>query len=115
MKTRYPIFLRHAGSCSRVLSRLVRVCKERGFTPVLVEMPVNTAVVGHRFDKPLDRLRKACRTAARRYDIRFVRSLARAGLASRDFADLWHLVEPGRSVCQRLLSAQSAALLAGPR
>ena len=111
MKTRYPVFRRNADSCARVLSRLVGVCRERGFTPVLLEMPLNTAVIGHRFDRPVTRYRRACRAVAERWDVPFVRVLARAGLASGGFADLWHLVEPGRSVCQGLISAQSVPLL----
>ena len=34
-----------------------------------------------------------------------------AKLPNRDFYDLWHLVEPGRTVWQGLLSAKTAALL----
>jgi hypothetical protein len=111
MKTRYPVFRRNADSCARVLSRLVAVCKERGFTPVLLEMPLNMVVIGHRFDRAVTRYRRACRAVAARWDIPFVRVLARAGLPSSGFADLWHLVDPGRSVCQRLISARSVPLL----
>ena len=32
-------------------------------------------------------------------------------LPDRAFYDLWHLVEPGRTVWQNLLSAKTAALL----
>jgi hypothetical protein len=111
LKTRAPVFRRNAGSCARLLSRLVGLCLTRGFQPVLVEMPLNTRVIGHRFDGPVSRLRRECRAAAARWDVPFVRALARAGLVSRDFADLWHMVEPGRSICQGLLSARSATLL----
>jgi hypothetical protein len=115
LRMRYPVYQRNFGPCARLLSRLVRVCKDRGFTPALVEMPLNLAVIGHRFDTPVGRLRGACRRIAERQEVPFVRSVARARLVSRDFADLWHLVETGRAITQPVLSTESVALLTAPR
>ena len=41
----------------------------------------------------------------------WVSFVSAAKLPNRDFYDLWHLVEPGRTVWQGLLSAKTAALL----
>ena len=38
-------------------------------------------------------------------------SAARARLQNADFYDLWHLVEPGRVVWQKLLSEKTVTLL----
>jgi len=108
---RYPVFKRNYAGSAGVLAALIEACQERGMKPVLLELPRNTAIIGHRLDAPLARTRTTCRTLANKYDIPFVSFVAQAKLPDSSFYDLWHLVEPGRRVWQGLLSARTAALL----
>jgi hypothetical protein len=112
LATRYPVFKRNYATSAGVLEKLVKVCKAKdGTHPVLFELPRNTAVIGHQLDAPVARYRKTCQALAKKYDIPYVSFVAQPKLPNRDFYDLWHLVEPGRTVWQRLLSAKTVTLL----
>ena len=108
---RYPVFTRNFATSAAVLQTLVRVCQARGYKPVLFELPRNTAVIGSSLSAPTARFRDKCRALAAQYRIPWVSFVTAAGLQNPDFYDLWHLVEPGRTVWQDLLSAKTAALL----
>jgi len=109
---RYPVFKRNYATSAGVLEKLVKVCKAKdGSHPVLFELPRNTAIVGHALDAPVSRYRKTCQALAKKYDIPYVSFVAQAKLPNSSFYDLWHLVEPGRTVWQKLLSAKTVALL----
>lgn len=109
---RYPVFRRNYASSRGVLERLIKACLvKEGTHPVLFELPRNTAIIGHRLDPPFARYRKACQALAKKYDIPYVSFVAQAKLPNSSFYDLWHLVEPGRTVWQKLLSAKTVALL----
>jgi hypothetical protein len=107
----YPYFKsRHAYDLRR-LELLVSVCKRRGLHPVIVEMPRNLAVIGSAFDVPVRQYHSGCYAIARKYGIPFVNFLRAAALVNRDFRDLGHLVDSGRTRYQRLLSDKTIALL----
>jgi hypothetical protein len=108
---RYPVFTRRYPYNIRQLERLVRVCKNRGLHPVILEMPRNMAVIGHAFDAPIRRYHRGCYAIAKEYNVPFVNFLGAANLVNRDFYDLGHLVESGRTKYQRLLSDKAIALL----
>jgi len=78
---------------------------------VLFELPRNVPVVGSSLKAPTEKYRRTCKTLAAKYDVPWVSLVARAKLPNSSFYDLWHLVEPGRKVLQKLLSAKAAALL----
>ena len=108
---RYPVFKRNFATSAGVLETLIKVCKTRGYKPVLFELPRDTAVIGSSLKTPTTRFRDKCRALAAKYQIPWVSQVSAARLPNADFYDLWHLVEPGRKVWQRLLSARTAALL----
>lgn len=108
---RYPVFRRNFATSAGVLEKLVKLCRQRDFHPVLFELPRNTAIMGHQLDEPIARYSATCKTLAKNHRIPFVSFVAAARLRNRDFYDLWHLVEPGRKVWQGLLSAKTAKLL----
>jgi hypothetical protein len=109
---RYPVFKRNYATSAGVLEKLVKVCEQRGMRPVLFELPRNTAIIGHQLDVPLARYRKTCQALAKKYGIPYVSFATQAKLPNSSFYDLWHLVEPGRSVWQPLLAAKTVDLLA---
>jgi hypothetical protein len=108
---RYPVFKRNFSTNAGVLRDLIELCKERGYKPVLFELPRNTAVIGSSMGAPTTRFRDRCKALAKEYEIPWMSLVSAAGLPNRHFYDLWHLVEPGRKVWQNLLSARTAALL----
>lgn len=108
---RFPVFKRNFASSSAVLAKLIKVCKARGMKPVLFELPRNTAVIGSRLNTPTAMYRAKCRALAKKHGVPYVSFVATAKLPNSSFYDLWHLVEPGRKVWQKLLSAKTAALL----
>ena len=78
---------------------------------MLFELPRDTAVIGSSLSAPTTRFRDKCRALATKYEIPWVSLVKAARLPNSGFYDLWHLVEPGRTVWQGLLSARTAALL----
>jgi hypothetical protein len=104
LRDRYPVFRERFVYNAGQLRTLLDVCRERGFKVVLLNLPINLQVVRHRMDAPRKRYRRSCVAAAAAYDVPWVNFVARAGLVDADFADDWHLVEPGRVKWQRRLS-----------
>jgi hypothetical protein len=111
MRVKYPRFRRRYAGDAAVLRELIALCQERGFYPVLVELPLNLRIVGHAWDAPRARYRRGARAAAAAYGIPYADFVARAGLVSSDFVDVSHLVEPGRAKYQRRLSRLVVAKL----
>jgi len=106
---RYPVYKRNFATSASVLERLIKVCKDRGYTPVLLELPRHSSVIGSPLSAPTTKYRNKCKQLAAKYKVKWVPQLA--SLPSRDFYDLWHLVKPGREVWQTKLSVKTAALL----
>jgi hypothetical protein len=108
---RYPVYQRNFATSAGVLETLVKVCQARGYTPVLFELPRNTDVIGGSLNAPTTKYRAKCKALAAKYGIRWVSLVTAAGVPDPSFYDLWHLVEPGRTVWQNLLSANAAKIL----
>ena len=102
---RYPEFKKNYAPTSRRSSSCRRL-QGRGLHPVLLELPRNTAIVGHALDAPVARYTSGCRALAKKHGVPWVSFVSAARLPNADFYDLWHLVEPGRTVWQRFLSAK---------
>jgi len=111
MRVKYPRFRsRYAGNAA-TLRELIVVCQEKGFYPVLVELPLNLRIVGHSWDRARTRYHRGARAAAKAYGIPYADFIAHIGLRSSDFVDVSHLVEPGRVKYQRRLSRLVVAKL----
>jgi hypothetical protein len=111
LSDRYPVFKRNFATSATVLARVISTCRSRGYKPVLFELPRNTAVIGSSLNAPTKKYRAKCKTLAAKYHVPWVSLVSSARLPNSSFYDLWHLVEPGRKVWQKLLSAKTAALL----
>lgn len=112
LSVRYPVFKRNFSNGAAVLETLIKTCQTRGYKPVLFELPRNMQIIGSSLNAPTTRFRNKCKSLAAKYKIPWVSQVSAAKLPNKDFYDLWHLVEPGRTVWQNLLSAKAAALLA---
>ncbi|MCX6372519.1 MAG: hypothetical protein NTX16_05445 [Actinobacteria bacterium] len=108
---RYPLFVKNYATSLQALDKLVAVCESRGLHPVLLELPRNQELIGRALDAPVARFTTSCRALARKRDVPWLSFVSTARLPNADFYDLWHLVEPGRAVWQRLLSEKTVALL----
>jgi hypothetical protein len=86
------------------LRALVSLCERRGFDPVLLNLPLNLAIVAGRLDAPVDRYRQDCLAISREHGIPFVDFVADVPLVTTDFVDNWHLVPSGRTKWQSELS-----------
>jgi len=111
LRDRYPVFRRNYEYNAAVLVDLVARCRERGFFPVLLNLPVNLETVRHDLDEPRRRFRVDCQALSAESGAPWVNFVATVDLHSRDFADNWHLVETGRPVWQKRLSRWTVRLL----
>ena len=108
---RYPVFQDRFAHSAEQLSILIDRCVERGFHPVMLNLPLNLKVIGHRMDKPRRRYRISSQAIGADHQVPWVNWLSTIRLVSRDFADNWHLVEPGRVKWQSRLTSLTVTLL----
>lgn len=111
LTARWPELKAHYSYNIKVVESVVRVCKERGLHPVLVDLPRDLPIIGHAFDSPVSTYKAGCKRIAAKYHIPWLTFVAAARFVDRDFFDIFHLVEPGRVKYQRLLSEKTVALL----
>lgn len=109
LSKRYPVFKANFSNNAAILARIIKYCKDAGYTPVLLELPRNSAVIGKALNAPTTKYREKCRQLAADNHVKWVPQLAT--LPNADFYDLWHLVEPGRTIWQAKLSVKTAGLL----
>jgi hypothetical protein len=112
MDERYPVFKARFADNLKQFGALIVACKQRGYYPVVLDLPRNTSVIGHAFDEPDAQFLTASRKLVARHGVPFVDFVAEAGLVNDDFYDLDHLLETGRPKFQRLLAGETARLLA---
>jgi len=110
-RARTPAFLRYRTANLRALGKLIAVCKARGLRPVLVELPLNVAAVGHQLDKQRASLRAGCAAVAAEHGVRFLPFQLAPHLPSTGFFDICHLVEAGYTKWQAGLSKWVVKLL----
>lgn len=109
---RYPFFRKNYAANRDELEALLRECRARGFRTMLLELPLNVAVVGDDLDAVRETYIKDCRRLAARYRSSWVSFVDEQALPDTSFYDLLHLMEPGRAPWQTRLSKEIAALLA---
>jgi len=111
LSERYPVYKANFSRNAALLETLIKVCRSRGYKPVLFELPRNTAVIGSSLNTPTTKFRAKCAALAKQHGVPWISFVSKAKIPNPDFYDIWHLVEPGRTIWQKLLSAKTAALL----
>jgi hypothetical protein len=106
-------FRRFKAANLRALAKLVVACRKRGLRPVLVQLPLNRAVVGHQLAAERAALSRGCRRVAGKLHVRFLDFQLAPDLTSTDFFDISHLVRPGAVKWQRALTGWTVRLLPG--
>ena len=80
-----------------LLDEMVGVAQKKGFTVVLLELPLNRDIVGHSFDRMTSVYRPAVDRLAQKRGIEYLRAFSEKGLVNGDFRDITHLVPSGRA------------------
>ena len=111
MRRRWDGFQANRRANFRAIGRLIAACKAKRLRPILFDLPLNVAVVGHGLDKPLSVIHGRCTDIARHNGIRYVRLNRSIALPSSAFWDLHHLVSPGYTRWQSRLSDEVVKLL----
>ena len=111
MERRWDGFQANRRANFAAINRLIAACKAKRLRPILFDLPLNFAVVGHRLDKPLSVIRGRCTDIARRNGIKYLRFNRSLGLRSAVFWDLHHLLGPGTTRWQSRLSDELVKLL----
>ena len=112
VRERYPLFERNFAANMVTLRSLVAFCRKRGFTPVLLELPLDLPAAEGDLGPARDRFLAACRELAASDDVLFVSFLEEVAIPSAHFYDLFHLVGPGREVWQDRLAREVVGILA---
>ena len=111
MERRWDGFQANRGDNFAAISRLIAACKAKRLRPILFDLPLNLAVVGHGLDKPLSVIHGRCADIARRNGIKYLHFNRSLGLRSAAFWDLHHLLSPGYARWQSRLSDEVVKLL----
>jgi len=94
-----------------LLEETVKLARERGFTPVLLEVPENREIVGDSFARYKAVYQPFCSDLAARYGGAYLNFNEDIGLVNDDFRDLTHLVESGRAKWEPALAQALAPIL----
>jgi|GEM_PF-1149562 len=111
MRQRYPVFTERYAANLAQLDKLIALCKQRGYHPVVLDLPRNMEVIGDAFDAPIRQYQDGCRDLAAQHAVPFIDFVDDAQFANDDFFDLDHLVDPGRPKFQGQLADETAQLL----
>ncbi len=111
MDRRWAGFARNQAANFAALRRIVIAAQAKGLRPVLLDLPLNVAVVGRGLDRPRAAIRAGCSELARMPGVRYLRFTDSIGLPSDHFWDLHHLLEPGYKRWQARLSVELVRLL----
>jgi hypothetical protein len=108
---RYPLFEQNFDGNLDALRQLVDLCRERGFTPAIVELPLNLDIAGEAFAPARQRYLDACRELDAQGAAPFVTFVDEVAIPNQHFYDLFHLLKPGRAVWQPRLAEEAARLI----
>ncbi|MBE0528560.1 MAG: hypothetical protein IH629_05095, partial [Thermoleophilia bacterium] len=80
MVKRWPYFRARFRFNVRLLERVCTRSLARGQYPVIVDLPRNMDIIGHRLDRPLNMYHRECRALAKRLGIPYLQFQGRTGL-----------------------------------
>lgn len=109
--SRRPVFDQNADANLEMLEALLAEARVRHLRVVLLELPVNAAIVGHSFDASRQYYQAPVKALAREYDAHYLDLNRTVDIPSRDFQDLSHLIARGRVIWQRALARELVRLI----
>ena len=96
-----------------MLEEILKLADERGFDVVLYDQPLNASAAGPDWAGVVPAYRRRARRLAERYHVPYVHIERHVELRDADFADLFHLLAPGRLKWQPEMARQLALALEG--
>jgi len=111
LQRRWAHFVDDRAANLGAIGRLVDACRKKRLRPVLIDLPLDLAVVRHGLDAPRDSYRAACRRLARRRHVLYVAYADPPRLPNACFWDLMHLLPPCSARWQSLLTDDLVRLL----
>lgn len=108
---RYPMFRRSYDGNLDELERLIEACEQRGFAAMLVDLPLNVAIIGDKLDTPRGKYLEDARRLAVKHQIPFIAFVDDLGLADADFYDLMHVLDSGRPAWQARMTREVVAAM----
>jgi hypothetical protein len=109
--SRRPVFDQNVAANLQMLEELLKQARERGVHVVLVELPLNTQIVGDSFATSQQQYQQPVTALASKYGAAYIDLNKTVDIPSRDFQDLSHLIAPGRVIWQHALAKELAPLL----
>ena len=97
-----------------MLEEILKLARDRGFAVALYDQPLNASAAGPDWAGVVPAYRAACRRLAREYGVAYLHIERAVKLKDDDFADLFHLLAPGRAKWQPEMARQLAAALRSP-
>jgi hypothetical protein len=97
-----------------MLEEILKLARDRGFAVALYDQPLNTSAAGPDWAGVVPAYRAACRQLAGKYGVPYLHIERGVDLEDADFADLFHLLAPGRAKWQPEMARQLAAALRSP-
>jgi hypothetical protein len=105
------LYRRYADYNFAMLEEILKLADERGFDVVLYDQPLNAFAAGADWSGVVPAYRKRARELAEKYGVPYVRIRPEDALTDWDFADLFHLLAPGRLKWQPAMAQQLASVL----
>ena len=97
-----------------MLEEVLKLARERGYSVVLYDQPLNASAAGPTWNGVVPAYRKRARALAARYAVPYVDIERGVKLTDGDFADLFHLLAPARLKWQPVMARELASTLGAP-
>lgn len=108
------LYRKYADYNFAVLEEILKLARERGYSVVLYDQPLNSSAAGPDWAGVVPAYRARARRLAARYDVPYLHVERGVDLHDDDFADLFHLLAHGRAKWQPEMARQLAAALRAP-
>lgn len=100
------LYARNSAYNLEVLEEILKLARDRGFTAVLYDQPLNTSAAEPTWHGVVPAYRRACRRLAAEYGVAYIQPQRSVDLVDADFADLFHLLPRGRVKWQPVMARE---------
>jgi hypothetical protein len=97
-----------------MLEEVLKLARERGYSVALYDQPLNSFAAGPDWDGVVPAYEARATKLAARYGVPYLHIEHGVKLKDEDFADLFHLLQPGRLKWQPVMARQLAAVFDAP-
>ena len=108
------LYRRYADYNFAVLEEVLKLARERGYSVALYDQPLNASAAGPDWNGVVPAYQARARKLAAHYHVPYLRIERGVQLTDHDFADLFHLLAPGRAKWQPEMARQLATVFRSP-